>query len=122
MKNSKPKYMTSEQFLSASHKEGIHADDAPLKYGWVKSTAYSCTSTFMADNPEIPGYLTGRVYKRFEGLLASQSFKYPKDTPNNFISSVKFFKLLPAKCKGNEIRPKKAAMKDFKWEGLVLKD
>ena len=53
MKNSTPKYATSEQFLSASRKAGIHTEEAPLKYGWVKSTAYNCTSTFMNNNPEV---------------------------------------------------------------------
>ena len=122
MKNSKTKYATSEQFLSASRKAGIHTDEAPLKYGCVKSTAYNCTSTFMNNNPEVPRYLTGRVYKRFEVLLASESFKHPKDAPNNFISSVKFFKIFPTKCKGNVILPKKSVMKNFKWEGLHPED
>lgn len=113
-------YKTSQEFLAEARQKELHVNEQKMNGGWINSLAYNCTSTFLDENPEVSRKLTGVVYKRFKGLLWGNS-KATFDSGEEYVSSTKLFKILPTKCKGNVILPKKAVMKNFKMEGLLPK-
>ena len=113
-------YKTMQQFLAEGRKMGLHENEQKINGGWIGSLAYSCTETFYEQNPEVPRYLIKVVFKRFKGLLWGEA-KATFDNGEEYVSSTKLFNLLPTKCKGNKILPKKSVMKRFKMDGLLPK-
>ena len=114
-------YKTMQEFLAEARKKDLHVNEQEINRGWLNSLAYNCTSTFLDQNPKISRKLTGVVYKRFIGLLWGNS-KATFDSGSEYISSTKLFNILPTKCKGNVILPKKAVMKNFKMDALLPHD
>ena len=113
-------YKTMQQFLAEGRKNKLHENEQKMNSGWLGSIAFNCTDTFYEQNPEVPRYLMKVVFKRFKGLLWGNS-KATFDSGEEYVSSTKLFKILPVKCKGNVILPKKAVMKNFKMDGLLPK-